>query len=402
MESVACIEKENPDKYKKKPDSYSRVSVSSDTSNSADIGDVESKKNVALVIHNDENHLISSSHNNKKTYDQTNNISNSVDLNEIKCEINNVGHDEPSTSGISKELASKLTVLKLPKSELDTSEDEDHSHYETLVSQNFTDVAVTRERPSSLPFHKGKRRVLKISPEDISSPDSPMSDEEMNKYFSPDTDSQDEMENSILEQLHNKIPELTVEEERADMKSWKACTIGGIKRQIDMKVIEPYKRVLSHGGYLTTGSHNAIITFSACFLPHKSRVDYNYVMDNLFFYVLYTLNQLVTDDYVLVYLHGGTPKDCIPKFSWLKRCYQMIDRKLKKNLKALYLVHPTFWLKTLVYMIKPFISSKFSHKMHFIHSLAELYDTLPIEEASIPDKVKQYDRIKLSLRRKEQ
>lgn len=328
-----------------------------------------------------------------------------ANVNDITCEFNNLC-SEPSTSGgVRRESSSNLKLLRCTNAELETSDDDDHSHYETKLSQNFTDVSVTRERPTSLSIQKGKRRVLKISPEEISSPDSPMSEEEINKYFSPDTDSQDEVENSILEQLEDnsqKIPELTVQEERSDLRNWKACTIGGIKRQIDMKVIEPYKRVLSHGGYLTTGSHNAIITFSACFLPHKSRVDYHYVMDNLFCYVLYTLNQLVTDDYVLVYLHGGTPKDCIPTFSWLKRCYQMIDRKLKKNLKALYLVHPTFWLKTLVIMIKPFISSKFSRKMHFISSLAELYDILPIEEASIPDKVKQYDRIKLSLCRKEQ
>ena len=47
------------------------------------------------------------------------------------------------------------------------------------------------------------------------------------------------------------------------------------------QVIEPYKKVLSHGGYLL-GSSEAIIVFSACFLPDRSRKDYDYVMDNLF------------------------------------------------------------------------------------------------------------------------
>lgn len=77
---------------------------------------------------------------------------------------------------------------------------------------------------------------------------------------------------------------------------------------------------------------------------------------------------MVADDYILIYLHNGggnvdsgnAPSTCstvnnMPTFSWLKRCYQMIDRKLKKNLKGLYLVHPTFWLKTLIIMSKPFI-----------------------------------------------
>lgn len=65
-------------------------------------------------------------------------------------------------------------------------------------------------------------------------------------------------------------------------------------------MIEPYKRILSHGGYLKAGGHNAIVVFSACHLPDRSRKDYNYVMNNLFYYVVKTLEQLVTEDYVLV------------------------------------------------------------------------------------------------------
>lgn len=72
-------------------------------------------------------------------------------------------------------------------------------------------------------------------------------------------------------------------------------------------------------------------------------------------YVLTTLDHLVAEDYVLIYFHGATPKNCIPRFSWVKNCYQMIDRRLRKNLKRLYLVHPTLWLKAAVLMCRPFI-----------------------------------------------
>lgn len=56
----------------------------------------------------------------------------------------------------------------------------------------------------------------------------------------------------------------------------------GQTRDIDMKVIEPYKRCLSHGGYIKSPGHNAIVIFSACYLPDRSRADYHYVMENLF------------------------------------------------------------------------------------------------------------------------
>ena len=90
-----------------------------------------------------------------------------------------------------------------------------------------------------------------------------------------------------------------------------------------------------------------------------------------FRYVLTTLDQLVAEDYNLIYFHGATPKNCIPRFSWVKNCYQMIDRRLRKNLKRLYLVHPTIWLKAAVLMCRPFI--RLSFVLILPHTLILLY-----------------------------
>ncbi|XP_076068523.1 uncharacterized protein LOC143040968 isoform X2 [Oratosquilla oratoria] len=185
------------------------------------------------------------------------------------------------------------------------------------------------------------------------------------------------------------IPELTAMEETAEERHWRSVVIGGIWRRIDMKVIAPYRKCLSHGGYIGD-DQNAIIVFSSCFLPDRSRRDYNYVMDNLFLYVLSMLEQLVTEDYILVYLSGGTPRSHMPNFQWLKRAYQMIDRKLRKNLKALHVVHPTFWVRTVVALTRPFISTKFYKKLTFVNNLTELAQILPLDKLEIPDAVKHY------------
>ncbi|XKL62971.1 hypothetical protein PGB90_005335 [Kerria lacca] len=331
-----------------------------------------------------------------------NSVLDTVNINQVPFQFQN--KEIPSTSEMLDEFNSNIKKLKYVKPNIEINDNgNDYPHFKA-ISRNFNNVIVN-ETNTNLTCDETKRRILQISREELSQIDNQLSEEE-SKDSSCETDSQDEIDNSVVEIFHGSqnsfsICQLSVKEERFDLHNWKVCTIGGVKRQIDMKVIEPYKRVLSHGGYLNSGSHNAIITFSACFLPHRSRVDYNYVMDNLFFYILYTLNQLITDDYILVYLHGGSVKDCIPTFSWLKKCYLMIDRKLKKNLKLLYLVHTTFWLRTLITMIKPFISIKFSRKINFVDNLTELYNILPIEDACIPDKVKQYDRIKSSLLRKQ-
>lgn len=194
--------------------------------------------------------------------------------------------------------------------------------------------------------------------------------------------------------------------------------------QIDLKVIEPYKKVISHAGYCHHSDQSApppkpgepapaIIVFSACYLPDRSRRDYDYVMDHLFLYVLSSLQELIADDYILIYLHNTQPSPSVsavsksstsnntandsssgpeenqhqnnlPTFTWMKRCYQMIDRRLRKNLKMLYLVKPTFWLKTIVIMCKPFISAKFSRKLRFIEDMDGLKKCLPVDQLILP------------------
>ena len=58
-----------------------------------------------------------------------------------------------------------------------------------------------------------------------------------------------------------------------------------LKKEKLVQVIEPFKRVVSHGGYEAGAggaSGAALIVFSACHLPDNARADYRYVMDNLF------------------------------------------------------------------------------------------------------------------------
>lgn len=40
-----------------------------------------------------------------------------------------------------------------------------------------------------------------------------------------------------------------------------------------------------------------------------------------------TLELMVAEDYMIVYLNGATPHRRMPGLGWLKKCYQMIDRR---------------------------------------------------------------------------
>ncbi|XP_069736938.1 protein prune homolog 2 [Phaenicophaeus curvirostris] len=192
------------------------------------------------------------------------------------------------------------------------------------------------------------------------------------------------------------IPEYTAEEEREDNRLWRTVVIGEQEQRIDMKVIEPYKKVISHGGYYGDGL-NAIIVFAACFLPDSSRTDYNYVMENLFLYVISTLELMVAEDYMIVYLNGATPRRRMPGLGWMKKCYQMIDRRLRKNLKSFIIVHPSWFIRTILAVTRPFISSKFSSKIKYIDTLAELHEMIPMMH--IPDNIVKYDEEKCIKRR---
>ncbi|XP_075454743.1 protein prune homolog 2 isoform X5 [Ascaphus truei] len=190
---------------------------------------------------------------------------------------------------------------------------------------------------------------------------------------------------AVQEDLES-IKEYSAEEERQDNRLWRTVVIGEQEQRIDMKVIEPYKKVISHGGYYGEGI-NAIIVFAACFLPDSSRTDYNYVMENLFLYVISTLELMVAEDYMIVYLNGATPRRNMPGLGWMKKCYQMIDRRLKKNLKSFIIVHPSWFIRTILAVTRPFISSKFSSKIKYVCTLAELRELIPMDYVHIPESI---------------
>ncbi|XP_022617759.1 BCL2/adenovirus E1B 19 kDa protein-interacting protein 2-like isoform X2 [Seriola dumerili] len=173
-------------------------------------------------------------------------------------------------------------------------------------------------------------------------------------------------------------------------RRWRRFCISGQEYQVNMSVLEPYLQVLSHGGYYGDGM-NAIILFTSCYLPENTVEDYEYVMDNLFRYIVGTLDLMVSENYVLVYLCAMAPRNKLPAIKWLHQCYTSIDRRLKKDLKGLLVVHPAWYIKALITVVKPFISEKFSRKIRFVQSLHQLSEFIPTDRLQIPDTIRQFD-----------
>ncbi|XP_037532596.1 BCL2/adenovirus E1B 19 kDa protein-interacting protein 2 [Nematolebias whitei] len=173
-------------------------------------------------------------------------------------------------------------------------------------------------------------------------------------------------------------------------RRWRKFCISGLEYRVNMSVLEPYLQVLSHGGYYGDGM-NAIILFTSCYLPENTVENYEYVMENLFRYIVGTLDLMVSENYVLVYLCALAPRNKLPSIKWLHQCYTSIERRLKKDLKGLLVAHPAWYIKALITLVKPFISDKFSRKIRFIGSLQQLAQIVPTDRLQIPEAIRQYD-----------
>ncbi|KAK6309460.1 hypothetical protein J4Q44_G00209230 [Coregonus suidteri] len=85
----------------------------------------------------------------------------------------------------------------------------------------------------------------------------------------------------VLQKGVESVQEYSASEEREEGRRWRVFRIGDQEHKVDMKAIEPYKRVISHGGYYGDGL-NAIIVFAVCYMPESNQPNYRYIMDNLF------------------------------------------------------------------------------------------------------------------------
>nr|XP_021400780.1 caytaxin [Lonchura striata domestica] len=197
---------------------------------------------------------------------------------------------------------------------------------------------------------------------------------------------------------------------------WRTVIIGEQEHRIDLQMIKPYMRVVTHGGEATAplclcptleGTPSLAGPclggkYLGFWVPLRGREAQKCsggAKNVQRLYVISSLELLVAEDYMIVYLNGATPRRRMPGLGWLKKCYQMIDRRLRKNLKALIIMHPSWFIRTVLAISRPFISVKFINKIQYVHSLEELEQLIPMEHVQIPDCVLQYEEERIKARR---
>ncbi|XP_057292790.1 uncharacterized protein LOC130621506 [Hydractinia symbiolongicarpus] len=170
-------------------------------------------------------------------------------------------------------------------------------------------------------------------------------------------------------------------------------SVAGQQKVVDMQLIEPYLKVLSHGGHHRVGTKcHVLVVFTACYLPTKYTDKYHIIMEQLFYYFVHAVNLLVTDTYEIVYFTSAVDGKNMPSHAWIKQCYDMLEYRLKKSLQVVYFVHQSIWLKTILRFSKLFVSSKFRRKIRFIKNIKTLQKHIPLEYIFIPPEIHQIDK----------
>ncbi|MGH0159484.1 UNVERIFIED_CONTAM: hypothetical protein FKN15_056284 [Acipenser sinensis] len=175
-----------------------------------------------------------------------------------------------------------------------------------------------------------------------------------------------------------------------------------VSKGLDCKWDDPYYDIARHQIVEVAGDDNygrKVIVFNACRMPPNHELDHQKLLG----YLKHTLDQYVESDYTLIYFHHGLTSENKPSLTWLRDAYREFDRKYKKNIKALYIVHPTTFIRTILILFKPFISFKFGQKIFYMNYLSELEEHVKCEQLVIPQRVKTYDeKIKAALKFKPQ
>lgn len=108
-------------------------------------------------------------------------------------------------------------------------------------------------------------------------------------------------------------------------------------------------------------------------------------------YFIHVMDHITVKEYVMVYFHTLTGEHNHLHSDFLKKLYDIVDAKFKKNLRAFYFVHPTFRSKVSTWFFTTFSVSGMKEKVHHVDTLQQLFTCILPEQIDIPPFVLEYD-----------
>ncbi|KAJ6641479.1 Rho GTPase-activating protein 68F, partial [Pseudolycoriella hygida] len=155
----------------------------------------------------------------------------------------------------------------------------------------------------------------------------------------------------------------------------------------ELSAMENYAKLKFIDFYGTDKQGQHIFAIYACRLPEKKDLNGTTFIE----YIIKQMEPYVQNDYVIVYFHQGLKEDNKPSIPFLWNAYKDLDRNFRKNLKKLYVVHPTLFIRIIWNFFKPFISEKFKNKLIYISNLDELRQSLGLNQLKLPENIYEFD-----------
>jgi len=118
---------------------------------------------------------------------------------------------------------------------------------------------------------------------------------------------------------------------------------------------------------------------------------HNIDLEKALLYLIKLLDPIVKGDYVIAYFHTLTSTNNYPSLQWLREVYNILPYKYKKNLKAFYIVHPTFWTKMMTWWFTTFMAPAIKAKVHSLPGVEHLYSAISKDQLEIPAYITEYD-----------
>jgi len=114
-------------------------------------------------------------------------------------------------------------------------------------------------------------------------------------------------------------------------------------------------------------------------------------LEKALLYLILTLDRIVQNEYIVIYFHTLTSAENQISFNFYRYVFDALDRTYRKNLKALYIVHPTFWSRILTWWFATFTASSIKEKIVCLSRIEYLQNVVSLNQLQIPSFVLDYD-----------
>ncbi|RWS14566.1 protein GDAP2-like protein [Dinothrombium tinctorium] len=114
-------------------------------------------------------------------------------------------------------------------------------------------------------------------------------------------------------------------------------------------------------------------------------------LEKALLYFIVTLDRIVQEEYSVIYFHTLTDNRNHPSLNYIRYVFDVLEYKYKKNLRAFYIVHPTFWTRIVTWWFATFTAPSIKNKIFCLGGVEYLSNLIPLEQLQVPSFIMDYD-----------